>query len=69
MGVLREMRMRQAAMLLANGDYQIEQVAHLVGYTNRSSFCRAFRDFHMVHPSAYLKREREGATRAAAAAD
>ena len=59
MAVLRGLRMRRAAALLATDDYHIDQVAHLVGYANRSSFCRAFRKAYGHHPSAHiLQRER-----------
>ena len=57
MAVLRELRMGQAANLLSTDDYRVEQVAHLVGYTNRSSFCRAFRESHGHNPSAHPRRK------------
>lgn len=60
MMVLRGLRMRQAAMLLASDEHQVDQVAHLVGYANRSSFCRAFRKCHGHHPSAHPKHRHDG---------
>ena len=41
--VLRELRMRRAAELLASESMTIDQVARAVGYCSRSSFARAFR--------------------------
>jgi AraC family transcriptional regulator, activator of mtrCDE len=51
MTVLREMRMRQAKILLAVDSLSIDQIAHAVGYANRASFFRAFRKTHGVDPS------------------
>jgi AraC family transcriptional activator of mtrCDE len=42
MVALRELRMRQAAVLLAAGRLSVDQVARSVGYESRSSFLRAF---------------------------
>ena len=65
MAVLRDLRMRRAAFLLATDNYQVDQVAHLVGYANRSSFCRAFYNAHGHYPSVYQTHERERLKRAA----
>jgi AraC family transcriptional regulator, activator of mtrCDE len=51
--VLRELRMRRAAQLLAGNARSIDLVANDVGYANRSSFMRAFRKSYGVDPSAY----------------
>jgi AraC family transcriptional activator of mtrCDE len=53
MEVLREIRMRQAAALLANDSMSIEQIARAVGYERRSSFMRAFRKVYGNNPSDY----------------
>ncbi|MBI2260590.1 MAG: helix-turn-helix transcriptional regulator [Caulobacterales bacterium] len=53
MVALREMRMRQAASMLTAGGQSIEQIAQAVGYTNRSSFMRAFRQAMGVDPTEY----------------
>jgi AraC family transcriptional activator of mtrCDE len=53
MRVLRELRMRQAAVLLTAGQLPIDSVAHEVGYASRSSFVRAFRKTYGSHPSKY----------------
>jgi AraC family transcriptional activator of mtrCDE len=53
MVALRELRMRQAALLLRGGGQSIEQIAHAVGYSSRSSFIRAFRQAMGVDPTEY----------------
>ena len=51
MALLRQLRMRHAADMLAANVLSIEQIAHAVGYTSRSSFVRAFRQIHGHDPS------------------
>lgn len=51
MTALRELRMRQAAMLLAGNNISVDQAAHEVGYTSRSSFLHAFRKVNGFDPS------------------
>jgi AraC family transcriptional activator of mtrCDE len=53
MTVLRQMRMRQAKILLAVDSLSIDQVASAVGYANRTSFFRAFQKAYGIDPSAY----------------
>jgi AraC family transcriptional activator of mtrCDE len=53
MTVLREMRMRQAKVLIAIDSLSIDQVARAVGYPNRSSFIRAFQKANGIDPSDY----------------
>jgi transcriptional regulator GlxA family with amidase domain len=53
MTVLRQMRMRQAKVLLAADSLSIDQIARAVGYANRTSFFRAFRNAHGIDPSDY----------------
>jgi AraC family transcriptional regulator, activator of mtrCDE len=53
MTVLRQVRMRQAKVLLAVDSLSIDQVARTVGYPNRTSFIRAFRKANGVDPSDY----------------
>ena len=43
MAILRELRMRHAATLIASDRLSVDQVAHRTGYRSRSSFLRAFR--------------------------
>ena len=49
---LRDLRMRQAAVLLKNSGLSVDQIVHRVGYTSRSSFSRTFRKIHGCDPSA-----------------
>ncbi|MGO7763126.1 helix-turn-helix transcriptional regulator [Rhizobium ruizarguesonis] len=53
MSVLRRLRMRHAASLLAANALSIEQVALQVGYQSRSSFTRTFRQYYGTDPSGY----------------
>jgi AraC family transcriptional regulator, activator of mtrCDE len=53
MTVLRQVRMRQARVLLAVDSLSIDQVARTVGYPNRTSFIRAFRKANGIDPSDY----------------
>ena len=50
---LRDLRMRQAAVLLKNSGLSVDQIVHSVGYTSRSSFSRTFRKIHGRDPSEY----------------
>lgn len=58
MAVLREMRMRQAKILLAVDNLTIDQIAKAVGYANRTSFIRAFQKAHGIDPSEYRAKAR-----------
>jgi AraC family transcriptional activator of mtrCDE len=53
--VLRQMRMRQAKILLAVDSLSIDQIARAVGYAKRTSFVRAFRNEHGIDPSDYYR--------------
>jgi AraC family transcriptional activator of mtrCDE len=53
MGVLRQLRMKQASLLLADEQLTIEDVAQAVGYLSRSSFYRAFSEVHGTDPSTF----------------
>jgi AraC family transcriptional activator of mtrCDE len=56
MSLLRRMRMRHAADLLAANALSIDQVALNAGYQSRSSFTRTFRRYHGSDPSEYRAR-------------
>ncbi|MEP9380702.1 helix-turn-helix transcriptional regulator [Aquabacter sp. CN5-332] len=56
MAVLRDLRMRQAALDLATTTAPVDVVAHNAGYESRSSFVRAFRKAYSVDPSEYRQR-------------
>jgi AraC family transcriptional activator of mtrCDE len=51
MATLRQLRMRHAASMLAANVLSIEQIAHAVGYNNRSNFLRTFRQIYGHDPS------------------
>lgn len=53
MTALRDLRMRRAATLLAGNKVSVDQAAHEVGYTSRSSFLRAFRKIIGYDPSKH----------------
>jgi AraC family transcriptional activator of mtrCDE len=53
MAALRTFRMRQAAILLTANVRSIDRIAHAVGYANRSSFSRAFRQAFGNDPADY----------------
>jgi AraC family transcriptional regulator, activator of mtrCDE len=50
MTVLRRLRMQRAQTLLKTGRLTVAQVANAVGYSSRSSFCRAFRKAYGEDP-------------------
>lgn len=53
MDLVRELRMIQAAQLLACSDTPVKTVAEQVGYDSRSYFSRAFRDAFGLSPADY----------------
>jgi len=53
MAVVRDLRMRQAALDLTTTSAPVEVVAYNAGYQSRSSFVRAFRNAYDVDPSEY----------------
>ncbi|MCD8302255.1 MAG: response regulator [Prevotellaceae bacterium] len=55
---LRNIRMKQAATLLAEKPHAISEVAEMVGYTNLSTFSTHFKELYGVSPSAYREQHR-----------
>ena len=53
MDFLRELRLRRAAELLIGSNRPVKSLAGEVGYTSRSYFSRAFKDFYGVSPAAF----------------
>ncbi|MEO1348181.1 MAG: AraC family transcriptional regulator [Cyanobacteria bacterium J06635_15] len=49
---LRQCRLNMAEHLLTTSDLDVEVVAHNVGYTSRSNFARAFRQWFGLNPKA-----------------
>lgn len=56
MVIVRDLRMRQAALDLTTTSAPVDVVAYNAGYESRSSFVRAFRKAYDVDPSAYRQR-------------
>jgi AraC-like DNA-binding protein len=54
MAVLRELRMKKAALQLKTGTFSVNQIARNCGYKSRSSFTKAFRKAFDRDPSAYI---------------
>ncbi len=61
MAVLRDLRMRQAALDLTTSTMPVDIVARNAGYESRSSFVRAFRNAYDSDPSEYRQRAKNGA--------
>jgi AraC family transcriptional activator of mtrCDE len=60
MAILRDLRMRQAALDLTTTTTPVDVVAHNAGYESRSSFVRAFRKAYDVDPSEYRQSMKNG---------
>ena len=60
MAILRDLRMRQAALDLTTTTTPVDVVAHNAGYESRSSFVRAFRKAYDVDPSEYRQSVKTG---------
>lgn len=60
MAILRDLRMRQAALDLATTTTPVDVVARNAGYESRSSFVRAFRKAYNVDPSEYRHSAKNG---------
>jgi AraC-like DNA-binding protein len=53
-GYIRNRRLDEAHALLTQGDYQVQDVAYLVGYEDLSAFSKAFKQRFCVSPSEVL---------------
>lgn len=60
MAILRDLRMRQAALDLTTTTAPVDVVAHNAGYESRSSFVRAFRKAYNADPSEYRQSLKNG---------
>ncbi|MBZ9870457.1 AraC family transcriptional regulator [Mesorhizobium sp. BR1-1-9] len=65
MSLLRRVRMRHAADLLAANALSVDQVALNAGYQSRSSFTRTFRRYYDSDPSEYRARARRDSSHSA----
>lgn len=63
MAILRRLRMRHAAELLASNAISVDQVAMQAGYQSRSSFTRTFRRLYGSDPSEYRAEAQRDALR------
>ena len=55
---MRELRMKEAARLLREGDLPIAGVAAAVGYENQGKFTRAFKESVGLLPTEYRRQNR-----------
>lgn len=53
---IRNIRLKQAALLLKDKKMNISQVAYAVGFTNHTHFSTAFKKFYGVSPTDYIAR-------------
>lgn len=53
---IRNLRMQQAAELLAKGDVTVSQVAYAIGMVSPAHFTAAFKKYFGVSPSEYMKK-------------
>lgn len=60
MAILRDLRMRQAALDLTTTTTPVDVVARNAGYESRSSFVRAFRKAYNLDPSEYRHSVKNG---------
>ncbi|MBP5420464.1 MAG: response regulator [Bacteroidales bacterium] len=56
---LNEVRMKKAAMLLAQGSFCVSEVMYLVGYTNSSYFAKCFSAVYGMSPKQYASAKAE----------
>ncbi len=54
--ITKELRMKKAAELLHNPDMSIEAVMEIVGYSDVSTFYKAFRGYYGMPPAEYRKK-------------
>lgn len=57
---IRNLRLQQAAKLLAQGDISVSQVTYAVGLSNPSHFATAFKKYFGVSPTDYAAKHKEG---------
>ncbi|MGL4518601.1 MAG: hybrid sensor histidine kinase/response regulator transcription factor [Phocaeicola sp.] len=59
--LIRNVRLKHAAYLLKNSDYNISEITDFVGFSSLTLFSRSFKEFYGVTPSEYgaSKREKE----------
>ena len=50
-------RLKKAAELLANGNYRVNEVSNMVGYSLQSNFARDFHKQFNITPTNYIKQQ------------
>lgn len=58
---IRNIRLQQAAALLAEKRHNITEVATLTGFSNMTYFSTAFKELYGMSPTAYMEQHRENA--------
>ena len=56
---IREMRIRRAAQLIAQGDYTMTQIAYMVGISDSRYFSKCFKQLMGMTPTEYKERNRK----------
>jgi AraC-like DNA-binding protein len=56
MAMLKVVRLKKAAELLATTNFPVAEVAKMVGFSSRSNFSLAFNSLHGLDPSAFRRR-------------
>lgn len=57
--LVRDLKMKKSAELLADNKYSPEQVADIVGFSTVNSFYRSFKDYYGIPPVEWAEREFE----------
>lgn len=57
--LIRNVRLKQAASLLANSYHNITEVASLTGFTNIAYFSTAFKELYGVPPTSYMEEQQK----------
>ena len=55
--LIRNVRLKQAAQLLENTDYNISEISDLTGFSSITIFSRSFKDLYGVTPSEYASQK------------
>lgn len=55
---IRNIRLKQAAALLAEKHHNITEVATLTGFSNMTYFSTAFKELYGIAPSAYMEQQK-----------
>ena len=56
---IKNIRLKQAARLLASKEYQISDVAYATGFSNSSTFSRNFKELYGLSPKEFMNSEKE----------